>query len=252
MMNVKADYQSFQSSSSDNDGVFDLKYDEVDDETLGLERKSINTVSTASTLMITSIVVSLAFMSIQMYGSSISRQTNLSLNPEELYLKSSTNLFTLESSAFLANGTLPDIYTCKAGIESGISPPLHWSNAPTGTKDFVVTMKKESGYSWCLYNIESLLFELPANNTDVGIFGGTVEFSSADKHVTKFRYDEPCSKGPGVRDYTFQVFAFSKSVESTLSSMGISHDKINPILILNSMGDSLLGIATMTCYFALY
>ena len=253
MRTIKADYQSLQPNGSENEAIFDSKYDKVDDETLGAEKRwNINTVTTASTLIITTLIVSLSFMCIQIYGSSTSRETNLSLNPELMYLKSSTDLFTLESSAFLPNGTLPDIYTCKGGIETGISPPLNWSNAPVGTTDFVVTMKKESGYSWCLYNIENRFSELLANNTEVGTFGGTAEFSSTDKHVTKFAYDEPCSKGPGVRDYTFEVFAFSESVNSTLSSMGISDEEINPILILDTMGDKLLGIASLICHFTLY
>ena len=61
--------------------------------------------------------------------------------------------FIVTSPAFEANGTLPDKYTCKFGTETGVSPPLAWSNPPEGTTDFMITMKKESGYSWTVYDL---------------------------------------------------------------------------------------------------
>ena len=64
--------------------------------------------------------------------------------------------FVLTSIAFEANGTLPDKYTCKFGTETGVSPPLAWSNPPDGAEDFMITMKKESGYSWTVYDLGSL------------------------------------------------------------------------------------------------
>ena len=252
-MTINRNYESVKSDGSIGNVIFDSEYHEADLEPLMLgNSRSTNVVSRILTLISISLIVSVSFLCIQYFGSSMTHQTNFSTNPDQMYLESSSNVFTLSSSAFSANGTLPDIYTCKVGDELGVSPPLEWINAPAGTTDFVVTMKKNSGYSWCVYDIQSSFSELPANSTDVGITGGTVEFSSSDKHVTRYDYDEPCSKGAGMREYTFQVFAFSRSVSSALLSMSIAKKSANPVVILDVMGDSLLGVASLTCYFTLY
>ena len=69
---------------------------------------------------------------------------------------SDSSAFTLTSTAFVANGTMADKYSCKFGTETGVSPPLAWNNPPPDTEDFMITMKKESGYSWTVYDLGSL------------------------------------------------------------------------------------------------
>ena len=252
-MTINRNYESVKSDGSIGNVIFDSEYHEADLEPLMLgNSRSTNVVSRILTLISISLIVSVSFLCIQYFGSSMTHQTNFSTNPDQMYLESSSNVFTLSSSAFPANGTLPDMYTCKVGDELGVSPPLDWINAPAGTIDFAVAMKKKTGYSWCVYDIQSSISELLANSTDVGITGGTVEFDSSDKNVTRYDYDEPCAKGPGVAEYTFQVFAFSRSVSSALLSMGISKKSTNPVVILDVMGDSLLGVASLPCYFTLY
>ena len=165
----------------------------------------------------------------------------------------SSHLFLLESSAFSQNGTLPDIYTCKLENSTGIdgtSPPLQWNGAPDGTKEFLVAMVKETGYSWSVYNIPNDVFYLDADNT-AWTTGGTIEFEDS-KHVTKFSYDEPCSKGPGSRDYTFVVYAFSRRVQPILDLYKISRVNVNPIEILAFMNSSVLGMASLDVHFTLY
>ena len=161
------------------------------------------------------------------------------------------NGFTLGSIAFANNGTLPDIYTCKNGVGTGVSPPLNWSYAPEDTKDFMVVMWKESGYSWSMYNLSSV-DHIDAGESAYGLTGGTVEFNPNDKHVTKFSYDEPCSKGPGVRSYIFYIFAMSQRIVPFMAELGVYNDTMNPITITTAMSSQILAVASLQVHFTRY
>ena len=93
--------------------------------------------------------------------------------------RGSSSGFIVTSSAFEANGTLPDKYTCKFGTETGVSPPLAWSNPPEGTTDFMITMKKESGYSWTVYDlllldhVDEAVSNAASSGSTVGEIAGT-------------------------------------------------------------------------------
>ena len=201
-------------------------------------------------------VVAIAVLSFAYIGSKPASNVTsfVSYYDSNTYKRTHSNigtLFSLASPTIILNGTLPDQYTCKQGVGSGVSPPLNWTDAPGASQDFMVAMEKVGGYSWCVYDLVGLS-SLPANNTDIGITGGTVEFSSTDKHVTRYTYDEPCSKGPGMRVYSFIIFAFSKPVVPVLTAMGVSAKSVNPILVLDLMADSYLGSAVLPCNFTLY
>jgi len=43
--------------------------------------------------------------------------------------------FTIASPAFNNGGTIPRLYTCEG---QGISPPLEWTDIPTGTRSLVL------------------------------------------------------------------------------------------------------------------
>lgn len=102
------------------------------------------------------------------------------------------------------NGVLSVRYTCDG---EGISPPLQWTNAPTGTKGFAVLMDHvppEGGHHWYLvaWGIPATRHGLPAGATDIGILGG----NSVNPDPG---YAPPCSRGPGEKIYTVTVFALS-------------------------------------------
>ena len=72
-----------------------------------------------------------------------------------------TSLFTLSSPMFTSGGDIPKQYTCtdEAGDpQTSISPPLEWSNVPTGTTQYLITLstgetKDTTTYDWTVYNI---------------------------------------------------------------------------------------------------
>jgi Raf kinase inhibitor-like YbhB/YbcL family protein len=67
---------------------------------------------------------------------------------------------TLESSAFSANGEIPQKYTCEG---EDVSPPLAWSGAPAGAKSFALIVddpdapdpkaSKTIWVHWVVYNL---------------------------------------------------------------------------------------------------
>ena len=102
-----------------------------------------------------------------------------------------------------ANATLPIAYTCDG---QSTSPPLAWSGAPTGTAQYAVLMSTipsqgATKYNWVLYGIPSSVTSIAAGTT-----AGTV--GQADDGAGT-NYAPPCSAGPGLKQYTFTVYALS-------------------------------------------
>ena len=79
--------------------------------------------------------------------------------------------FRVTSSAFTAGGTLPMMYTADG---AGVSPPLAWSGAPAGTKEFALTMTTQAldgeKWNWVLYGIPAAATSL-AEGTSAGTAG---------------------------------------------------------------------------------
>jgi hypothetical protein len=105
------------------------------------------------------------------------------------------------------------------------------------------------------------LSSLRANNTcgEIGFCGGTVEWTSdqppfidKDNYQPKYIYDEPCSQGPGVKDYVFRIYAFNKRVQPELDKKGATKTMITPPYILSVMGDHVLGNASLHTYADLF
>jgi Raf kinase inhibitor-like YbhB/YbcL family protein len=88
----------------------------------------------------------------------------------------------LTSPAFSHEGTIPGQYTCEG---ADISPPLAWSNAPTGTKSFALIVDdpdapdprapKMTWVHWVLQNIPANVNSLPEDAGQHGLPPGTVQ-----------------------------------------------------------------------------
>jgi phosphatidylethanolamine-binding protein (PEBP) family uncharacterized protein len=114
--------------------------------------------------------------------------------------------FTLTSSAGGDGDLMSSSFTCDG---MGSSPPLSWSNAPTGTKEFAVLMSTLPGdgttkYNWVLYGIPAGVTSLNQDNFGIGTNG-------AGNDGPYLGYQPPCSQGPGAKTYTFTVYALSAS-----------------------------------------
>ena len=115
--------------------------------------------------------------------------------------------FTFTSSAFHDGGTLPQVYTCDDTLGmNAASPPLSWSGAPAGTVEFALTMTTIANdgtkYNWVLFHIPASVTSLTQATTGVGTAGVSTDGS-------ELKYYPPCSTGPGLKTYTFTLYALS-------------------------------------------
>ena len=123
--------------------------------------------------------------------------------------------FALTSSAFTDGGTLPMQYTADG---AGISPPLAWSGAPSGTKQYALTMTTLAldgeKWNWVLYGI-------PAGTTSLAeaTTAGTAGLSTDGPEL---RYYPPASKGPGAKTYTFTLYALSAAPSFSVPAAQVS------------------------------
>ena len=115
--------------------------------------------------------------------------------------------FTLTSRAFTHQGTMPTSCTCD-GADS--SPPLAWTDPPTGTKSFALITDDPDApvgawVHWILYNVpaerRSLTERLPATETLA---------DGARQGLNTFRrigYGGPCPPPGPAHRYVFTLYA---------------------------------------------
>ena len=113
----------------------------------------------------------------------------------------------LESSAFAAGASVPRRFTCEG---EDLSPPLTWSQAPEGTRSFVVLCEDPDApagtwHHWCVYDIPSGWNEL-----GVGVQPGAKGLKQAINDSGKAGYSGPCPpRGHGRHRYQFRLLALS-------------------------------------------
>jgi len=178
----------------------------------------------------------------------------------------------LSSSAFADGGTLPVQYSCEG---EGMMPPLNWTGVPMGTQSLVLIMDHQpaprpvaqqgdmppppSGsheaqpvhseganpkapkpadelrWYWTVYNIPADASAI-SNEQTAGTFGSNV--------VNDINaYAPPCSKGPGLKSYTFHLYALSTALEMSEASI------VSEATLRASMSDSILDADTLTVNF---
>lgn len=115
--------------------------------------------------------------------------------------------FTLKSSAFADGDKIPPRYSRDGG---NVSPPLEWTDAPQGTKSFVLAVEDPDAPSgtfrhWAVYNIDAQRNFLPEGTTA----GAKTE--SLGHGVNDFgnpHYDGPQPPpGHGLHHYHFRLLA---------------------------------------------
>jgi Raf kinase inhibitor-like YbhB/YbcL family protein len=88
--------------------------------------------------------------------------------------------FALRSSSFSPDGSIPTKYTCEG---DDLSPPLAWSDAPPGTKSFVLIVDdpdapdpkapRMTWVHWVLYNLPASASALPEGVAPAALPPGT-------------------------------------------------------------------------------
>ena len=140
--------------------------------------------------------------------------------------------FRLTSSAFKANKRIPQRFTCEAG---DLSPPLSWSEAPTGTQSFALIVDDPDAPArtwvhWVIYNIPSDEKGLPEGvPRDESLPDGTRQGITDFQHLG---YDGPCPPPGTAHRYFFILYA----LDTTLDLKG----EVTKEVLLQAMGEHIL------------
>ena len=131
---------------------------------------------------------------------------------------------------------------------SNISPELHWSNAPTGTKSFALTVYDPDAptgsgwWHWVVFNIPASVNALPADFGNVN----KAAVISATQSMTDFGtggFGGACPpKGDKAHRYIFTVYALS------VDKLNLD-EKASPALVGFMLGANTLAKATLVSYY---
>jgi len=148
---------------------------------------------------------------------------------------STTTSFVLASSEVSEGGALPADYTCD-GNSSTL--PLQWGGAPPATQNYALIMHHVASptdihWYWVLYNIPVDVHSLPKNVTGIGKLGN----NSVNGRMA---YAPPCSQGPGLKTYTYTIYALSSSPAVTVRDSLVSR-----AVLLGAMEGIVLDSATL-------
>ena len=167
---------------------------------------------------------------------STSTDSNNTVNPTPTTIAKQL-LFT--GNGFANNGNFPKLFTCDS---SGFSPGLQWSNAPTGTNSYAITIHhlpptyptEDKHVYVVLYNIPSIVTSLTNNSKSIGSFG----INTVDRKNT---YTPPCSQGPGAKVYILTLYALSAAPTISVSSSQVTMD-----ILLAGIRNKILDSTVMT------
>ncbi|MEI6151164.1 MAG: YbhB/YbcL family Raf kinase inhibitor-like protein [Chitinophagia bacterium] len=146
------------------------------------------------------------------------------------------NQIKFSGNGFVHNGLYPKLYTCDS---LGISPGLQWSNAPSNTNSYAITMYTIPGPGdkhvyIVLYNIPASTTSIPNNSKSIGVFG----INTVDGKTT---YTPPCSQGPGAKIYVLTIYALNAPPTITVPNTQVTMD-----ILLAGMKNKIVDSAVMS------
>lgn len=148
--------------------------------------------------------------------------------------------FVISSSEIKSDSLLPADYTCD-GVSATL--PLEWSGEPVGTAAFALIMHHEASptdihWYWVMYNIPASVHSLARNVSGIGILGTN---SVNDRN----EYAPPCSQGPGIKAYTYTVYALSSD-----PVISVPRTEVTRAVLLDAIKNITLSSAKMTVYYS--
>jgi len=121
--------------------------------------------------------------------------------------------FELTSSAFEAEETIPDRYTCEG---ADVSPPLSWRDAPGGTESFALLCEDPDAPGgtfthWLLYGIPSTKDGLPEGvENDPHLSWGAAQGRNDFGNIG---YGGPCPPMGSAHRYYFRLYALDEALD---------------------------------------
>lgn len=143
----------------------------------------------------------------------------------------------LTSPAFKNGEEIPTRYSCDG---EKISPPLAWTNAPAGTRSFLLIVddpdaSRGTFTHWVIFNIPALVSSLPENvPTDPTLPNGATQGQNG---AGRIGYTSPCPPS-GTHRYMFQLYALDAQL--TLAPDATKQD------VLNAMQGHIIAQTTLT------
>ena len=146
------------------------------------------------------------------------------------------NQLKFSGNGFIHNGIYPKLYTCDS---LGISPGLQWSNAPSTTNSYAITMYTipptgEKHVYLLIYNIPATAISIPDNSKSTGIFG----INTVDGKTT---YTPPCSQGPGAKIYVLTLYALNAP-----PTISVPNTQVTMAILQASMKNKIVDSAVMS------
>ncbi|WP_158912919.1 YbhB/YbcL family Raf kinase inhibitor-like protein [Caulobacter sp. S45] len=121
---------------------------------------------------------------------------------------------SVTASGLIAGGPIPAKYTADG---KNVSPPMHWTEGPAGTKGYVLILQDPDGHMaeavihWVVYDMSAKVFSLPGGmrNTPepTNPLGAAQGWNSHD--TVGYTGPRPPA-GDGPHHYHFQVFALDR------------------------------------------
>jgi Raf kinase inhibitor-like YbhB/YbcL family protein len=125
---------------------------------------------------------------------------------------STTMTFSLSSQVLNNNQPIPIKFT---GFDKDISPPLQWTNAPAGTKTFVVICDDPDAPAgtW----VHWVLYDVPANVSSIseGLPKTKTVLTTAKQGINDFGkigYNGPMPPPGTTHRYFFKIYAIGKEI----------------------------------------
>ncbi|EAY24979.1 YbhB/YbcL family Raf kinase inhibitor-like protein [Microscilla marina] len=165
------------------------------------------------------------------------------------HLAHAQGTFTLQSTntgGQATNTHVFDGFGCKGKNES---PQLNWTNAPTGTQSFAITMYDPDAptgsgwWHWVIFDLPANTHTLPANAGNLALKLAPAESVQSITDFGKTGYGGPCPpKGHGVHQYIITVYA--------LKTKKLGLDKhASPAMVGYYLNANLLQKASLVMYY---
>jgi len=155
-----------------------------------------------------------------------------------------TKNLILTSPDFKEGGELPQEFTCDG---KGVSPSLSWSNIPAAAQSLVLIMDTIPGplrpgevdigkhFYFTVFNIPTTVSSIASGATNVGTVGQNFQGK-------KLGYTPPCSQGPGIKKYSFYLYALS-------SKLTISANDATEAALMEAMNGKVISTAELNVFY---
>ena|SRR3990167_5003786 len=147
--------------------------------------------------------------------------------------------FTLQTTSFTVNSTIPTQFTCDG---KDVSPELSWQNTPKNTKSLTLVMSDPDAplgtfYHWIVYNIppQTNAFSQGIATLPAGSLVGKNDFGH-------YQYNGPCPPKGSKHAYHFTLYALD-------TILSLHPESVNGESILKAINQHIIDSVDMVVYY---